>query len=70
MNIIIERQFNELGGEYLNQDKIQMDIRKYKDEIIIETDGNLYAIPISILKGVIEGLYGDNDSGLIINFKK
>lgn len=53
MKIIVERQYNELGGEYLNQDEVEMEIRKYNEEIIIEMDGSMYSIPIEVFKGLL-----------------
>jgi hypothetical protein len=50
MKIIIEKQTDKLGDEYLEQEDVVADILRNNDELIIEVDDRLYVIPFKIIK--------------------
>jgi len=54
MKIIIEKQFDCLGDEYLQQENnVVADIYTHKNELIIKVDGVLYAIPKIAVEAVM-----------------
>jgi len=50
MKIVIEKQTDKLGDEYLEQEEVIADIRRNDDELIVEVDNVLYVIPFKLVK--------------------
>ena len=53
MKIVIEKQYDELGGEFLQQDEVVAEMYTNDDELIIKVDGVLYAIPKLVIKALV-----------------
>ncbi len=54
MKIMVERQFDEIGDEYMQSEDVLIDI--WIDEVgdmMLERDGELLIIPSEILNGVL-----------------
>lgn len=54
MKIVIEKQYDELGGEFLQQDEVVAEIYANADELIIKVDDVLYAIPKIVVKALLQ----------------
>jgi len=57
MKIKVKTQYNELGGEYLNQGEDLIILNRYRtpdaDEIILTIDGTQYEIPTEVFIGLL-----------------
>jgi len=54
MVIIIEKQFDKIGDEYMQEEKVQADIRKCGNNIVIETEDKLFTIPVEVFNGIMK----------------
>lgn len=54
MKIIIEKQYDNLGGEFLKQDEVVAEIYMNSDELILKVDDVMYAIPKLMIKALIQ----------------
>ena len=53
MKVIIQKQFDKSGDEYLNEEEVTADIKSMDDTLFVDVDDVLYEIPIEVLKGVL-----------------
>jgi phosphoribosyl-ATP pyrophosphohydrolase len=49
MELIIKKQTDKLGEEYLNQEDVIADIRRNGEKLIVEVDDTMYIIPFDII---------------------
>ena len=54
MKLIIGRQFNKSGHEFLDNDEIEISIRKVGENIIIESQKEVFFIPIEVFEGILK----------------
>ena len=52
MKIIIKKQFDKSGEEYLDEEEIEIEINKEDDEILLETGKELLIIPLEAFIGI------------------
>lgn len=52
MKVIIEKQKDKLGDEYMGQEEVTANITLSDNNIIMEVDDALYVIPLAIIKGL------------------
>lgn len=55
MKIIIEKQFNEVGDEYMEDSQVEARVwLNDNKDLLVEVDGNLYKIPNEIFTGIFK----------------
>lgn len=52
MKVIIEKQTNKLGDEFLNEEEVTANIELSSRSITMEVDNVLYIIPMAVIKGL------------------
>lgn len=52
MKVIIEKQTDKLGDEFLNGEEVTADIELNGKNIIMEVDNVVYVIPLAVIKGL------------------
>ena len=52
LKVIIEKQKDKLGDEYMEQEEVTADITLSDNNIVMEVDDALYVIPLAIIKGL------------------
>jgi len=52
LKVIIEKQKDKLGDEYMGQEEVTANITLSDNNIIMEVDDALYVIPLAIIKGL------------------
>lgn len=52
MKIIIDKETDKLGGEYLHQEEVTANIWMNDENILLEVDDAQYIIPLAIIKGL------------------
>jgi hypothetical protein len=54
MKIVIDKQFDEVGGKWLREQEVVADIYMGDDKFIVSMSDVRYSIPIIAVKAVIE----------------
>jgi hypothetical protein len=53
MLIICEKEFDNIGGEYMQEKKVEVDIQNTDKYVFIEFEGQCLTIPIEVFKGLL-----------------
>ena len=53
MKVIIKKQFDKCGDEYLDETDFEIGVEKVDDDIIIEFEDTLLIIPVSVFFGIL-----------------
>ena len=53
MKILIQKQFNKSGEEYEGEKKVEVEITREDDEILIEIEGARLIIPLEAFIGIL-----------------
>ncbi len=66
MKVIIEKQYHELGDEYMEQTGVGADVWENQGDLFIEMEGAMYRLPDELLNGVIkQKSWKDLDESLV-----
>ncbi len=52
MKIIIDKETDKLGDEYLHQEEVTANIGMNDENLLLEVDDVQYIIPLAIIKGL------------------
>lgn len=52
MKVIIEKQTNKLGDEFLDEEEVIADIELSGNDIMVEVDNAMYVIPLAVINGL------------------
>lgn len=57
MKVVIQKQTNELGDEFLDDEEVIADIRLSGNDIIMKVDNVRYVIPLAVINGLKSIMY-------------
>ena len=52
MKVIIQKQMDELGDEFLDEEEVVADIGLSGDDITMKVDNVMYIIPLAVINGL------------------
>lgn len=53
LKVVIKKQMDKLGDEFLDEEEVTADIGLSSDEITMKVDDVMYVIPLAVINGLV-----------------